>query len=60
MKLHYKGPYNSDPASLPHGEHKPNTVPFREAKDMKTLSQITNIGGFVLTLLLAVPVLIRC
>ena len=27
---------------------------------MKTLSQITNIGGFVLTLLLAVPVLIRC
>ncbi|MBS1332920.1 MAG: DUF3267 domain-containing protein [Clostridiales bacterium] len=60
MKLHYKGPYNSDPASLPHGEHKPNAVPFREAKDMKTLSQITNIGGFVLTLLLAVPVLIRC
>lgn len=38
MKLHYMKNFNMDPDSLPHGEHKPNAVQFREAAD-KSRSQ---------------------
>lgn len=42
MRLHYKGKYNLDPSSLPQGEHQPNAVPFKEAKDTRTLGLIAN------------------
>lgn len=37
MKLHYKGKYDLNPESLPHGEHKPGAVRFKEAEDTKEL-----------------------
>ena len=60
MKLHYKGEYNLNPDSLPHGEHQPNAVPFREAKDSKTLALIANIACIIIIVVLAIPALIRC
>ena len=55
MKLHYKGKYDLNPDSLPHQPHKPNAVPFKEAKDTKTMAMICNIAAF---LLLLIPLLI--
>lgn len=60
MKLHYTGRYDLNPDSLPSGEHKPNAVPFKEAKDTKTLALIANIAAFIIIILLAVPAFIRC
>lgn len=60
MKLHYKGKYDLNPDSLPHGDHKPNAVAFKEAKDTKSLALIANIGCFILIILLAIPAFIRC
>lgn len=60
MKIHYKGKYNLNPDSLPHGEHKPNAVPFKEAQSTKKLALIANIAGFFIMILLAIPAFIRC
>lgn len=60
MKLHYKGSYNLNPDSLPHGEHKNNAVPFKEAKDTKTMAIIGNTLAVVIIVLLAVPAFFRC
>ena len=60
MRLHYKGEYDLNPESLPHGEHQANAMPFREAKDTKTLALIANIAGGILIAVLAIPALIRC
>lgn len=59
MKLHYKGEYDLNPDSLPHNEHKPNAVPFKEAKDTKTLSIICNVAALVIIILLMIPAVIR-
>lgn len=59
MRLHYKGKYDLNPDSLPHGEHMPNAVPFKEAKDSKTLGIIANVLGIGLMIILLVPVYIR-
>ena len=48
MKLIYKGKFNGDPASIPHGEHKPDAVPFREIQNFKTLSLVMNVAAIVL------------
>lgn len=60
MKLHYKGTYDLNPDSLPHGEHKPNAVPFKEAQSTKKLAIIANVAGFFLIILLVIPAFIRC
>ncbi len=59
MRLHFEGKYNGDPESLPHGEHRPNAVPFREAKDTRQLSLLANGLAVVLVVLLAVPLILR-
>ena len=59
MKLHYKGKYDLNPESLPHGEHQPNAVPFKEAKDSKTLAIIANVLGIGIMILLAIPAWLR-
>lgn len=59
MKLHYKGKYDLNPDSLPHNEHMPNAVPFKEAKDTKTLSIICNVAAFAIMVILAVPAVLR-
>jgi hypothetical protein len=42
MNLHYKGKYDLNPDSLPHGIHEPGAVPFKEANDTKALGIIAN------------------
>ena len=51
MKLHYMGRFSGDPATLPHGEHKPGAVPFKEAQDPQKLALQAN--GIALALLVA-------
>lgn len=60
MKLHYKGKYNLDPDSLPHGKHQPGAVPFKEAQDTKTMGIIINVLCMILIIVLAVPAFFRC
>lgn len=60
MKLHYKGKYNLNPESLPHGEHMPGAVKFKEADSTKQLGWILNIWGIVIGVIAAVPAAIRC
>lgn len=59
MKLHYKGKYDLNPESLPHGEHRPGCVKFREAESTKALAVIGNGLCIVLIILLAIPVILR-
>lgn len=59
MKLHYKGKYDLNPDSLPHNEHMPNAVPFKEAKDSKTLAVIANVLSIVITIVLLILASIR-
>ncbi len=59
MKLHYMGKYSGSEADLPHGEHRPNAVPFREVKDVKTLAIIANTAGLIIMLLLAALAVLR-
>ena len=44
MKLHCMGRFSGDPASLPHGEHKPGAVPFKEAQDPKKLARLRSMA----------------
>lgn len=50
MKLHYKGKYNLNPESLPSKPHQPGAVPFKEAKDVKTMALIANALAVLLLL----------
>ena len=50
MKITWKGKFDGNAESLPHGEHKPNAVQFKEIDDIKKLGLILN--------LLSVPLLI--
>lgn len=47
MIFHYNGKFDNDEESLPHGEHKPGAVAFREA-DAKKLAVIANTGAALL------------
>ena len=58
MVLHYGGKYNGNEDSLPHKEHNPNAVPFKEVDDVKKMSLITNTGCILVMLVLAIPFLI--
>ena len=60
MKLHYKGTYDLNPDSLPYGEHPPGAVPFKEAKDSKTLALIASIWSVVILVFLAGILYLRC
>ena len=52
MILHYGGKYDGNENSLPHKDHHPNAVPFREADDMRKMSLIANVGCILIMLLL--------
>ncbi|MBE5965193.1 MAG: DUF3267 domain-containing protein [Lachnospiraceae bacterium] len=60
MKLKYMGKYDLNPDSLPHNEHKPNAVAFKEAKDTKTLGIIANIVAFFILIVLVALLIWRC
>lgn len=48
MKLIYRGKFNGDPESLPHGEHRPGAVRFREAENPEELIRTLSVTGIVL------------
>lgn len=59
MKLIYKGKFDGNPESLPHGEHQPGAVKFREAEDPKRLALLANGLALALTLLTIIGVALR-
>lgn len=59
MKLHYQGKFDLNPASLPHGEHQPGAVPFKEAEDSRTLGIYANLAAMGLLVLLMTILLFR-
>ena len=59
MRFHYGGKYNDDPSSLQGHPHEPDYVPFKEAKDMKTLALVANgiaVVIFIITFIILVKV----
>lgn len=58
MKLIYKGKFSGNPDDLPHGEHKPGAVKFKEP-DMKTFALRMNIASFLITIVLIVIFVLR-
>ena len=59
MKLIYKGKFNGDVNSIPHGEHKPGAVKFREPEDPKKLGLIANGIATVIVILALLGVFFR-
>lgn len=59
MKLHYRGKYNLDPATLPTCKHQPNAVKFKEVDSTKELAVIANGMAIALMILLAIPVYLK-
>ena len=59
MKLIYKGKYNGDPATLPHGEHMTNAVKFKEFGDSKTFGIIMNVIAVVVTIVCVTLMFVR-
>lgn len=50
MKLKYGGKFNGDEKTLPHGEHQPNTVKFKEAEDVNKFGIVLNIISMIITI----------
>lgn len=59
MKLHYMGKYNLDPDSLPHGEHKPGAVKFKEPDSTGELSRVVSKYSLILLAVLMTALLYR-
>lgn len=59
MKLVYKGKFGGDPADLPHGEHQPNAVKFKEAENPKKLAVLANIFAIFLTVITVIGLRLR-
>ena len=59
MKLIYKGKFDGDVNSIPHGEHKPGAVKFREPEDPKKLGLIANGIATVIVILALLGVFFR-
>lgn len=51
MKLHYMGKYSGNENDIPHGEHRPGAVMFKEP-DMKKLAILMNIAAFAISIIL--------
>ena len=54
MKLIYKGKFDGNPESLPHGEHMPGAVRFKEFDDPKKIGIVANGIAFVIIIVLIV------
>lgn len=59
MRLHYKGKYNLNPESLPHKEHMPGAVKFKEAEDTKQLSVTATIISVVILIIMTIIASVR-
>ena len=60
MKMHYKGTYDLNPDSLPHGEHAAGAVPFKEAEDSKALAKVAGVVSIVLLAVFGAVLYLRC
>ena len=60
MRFHYAGKYDLNPDSLPHDEHEPNAVRFKEPDSMKKLAIIMNLLAVAVFLPFAVLLFLRC
>ena len=47
MRFHYAGKFNGDPESLPHGEHQPGAVKFKEPESSKKLAVVAAVIGMI-------------
>ena len=59
MKLTYKGKYDGNPQTLPHGEHVPGAVKFKECEDPKQLGVLANGIALVITIVTLVLLFLR-
>jgi hypothetical protein len=59
MKLHYRGKYDLNPESLPSKPHKCGAVPFKEAKDTKTMGIVANAIAILLLIPLGIILYLR-
>lgn len=59
MKLIYKGKFDGNQESLPHGEHKPGAVKFTECENPKKLAVLANGIAIVILLVLGVIFVLR-
>lgn len=59
MRIHYMGKYNLDPESLPHGDHMPGAVKFKEASTTKELAVIANILSLAIFIILLFIAIMR-
>lgn len=59
MKLICKGKFDGNPESLPHGEHRPGAVIFKEPETPKRLSVIANVIALALTVIFVVLLFLR-
>ncbi|MBR5520914.1 MAG: DUF3267 domain-containing protein [Oscillospiraceae bacterium] len=59
MKLNYKGKFDGDVNSIPHGDHKPGAVKFREPEDPKKLGLIANGIATAIVMLALLGVFLR-
>ncbi len=59
MKLVYKGKFSGNTEDLPHGEHKPGAVRFKEPDDPKKLAVIVNVMGGIMVFVLLIGYLVR-
>ena len=59
MKLVYKGKFSGNVEDIPHGEHKPGAVQFKEIDDPKKLGLVANAIALVITLVCMVAYGVR-
>ena len=59
MKLIYKGKFDGDVNNIPHGDHKPGAVKFREPEDVKKLGLIANGIATAIVMLALLGVFLR-
>lgn len=59
MRIMWKGKFDGNEESLPHGEHKPNAVQFQEIDDIKKLGLVLNLLSVPLMIVTYAIVLLR-
>jgi len=50
MRIKYAGRFSGDAETLPHGEHMPGAVKFREAENMKVFALFINIAAIAVVI----------
>ena len=59
MRLHYAGKYSGNPDDLPHREHEPGAVKFKEVSDVKALGNLIAMRSVIIIIVLVIVAWIR-